>query len=198
MPLVRRVGQAAPVGPLRRVGQAAPVGPLSQPAVAAPAESGQDGQVSRAAVVMTAEEIEELLASAKVAVLATIGPDGVPDPVPMWFVLRDGQVWMRTYAKSQKVHNLRRDPRVSVLVEDGSRYAELRGVQFTGRIDLHDDVDLICGIVADLMVKYEGLDPEHRAGVIDAYRLTAVKQVAMQLVVERTASWDHSKIVPGS
>ncbi len=154
--------------------------------------------MSRAAVAMSADEVADLLAAGRVAVLATIGPDGVPDPVPMWFVLREGEIWMRSYAKSQKVHNVRRDPRVSLLIEDGDRYAELRGVQLTGHLDLSDDVDLICGIVADLMVKYEGLDPEHRVGVMEAYRPTAAKQVAMRLVVERTASWDHAKMAPGS
>jgi len=154
--------------------------------------------VSRAAVAMSAEEIVQMLATARTAVLATIGPDGVPDPVPMWFVLRDGDLWMRTYAKSQKVTNLHRDPRVSVLIEDGDRYADLRGVQWSGRIELHEDVDLICDIVADLLVKYEGLDPADRRGVMEAYRPTAAKQVAMRLVVERTTSWDHGKIVPGA
>lgn len=145
---------------------------------------------------MEASEINALVAQARIAVLATIGPDGVPDPVPMWFVIRDGDLWMRTYARSQKAHNLRRDPRVSVLVEDGDRYADLRGVQFTGRMELHDDLDLICDIVADLLIKYEGLDPSDRPSVMAAYRPTAAKQVAMRLVVERTASWDHAKIVP--
>jgi len=143
-------------------------------------------------------EITALLEQSRTAIMATIGPDGVPDPVPMWFVLRGPDLWMRTYAKSQKAVNLRRDPRVAVLVEDGDRYTQLRGVQFTGRMQLSDDLDIICEIAADLLVKYEELNPADRAAVMAAYRETAApKQVAMRLIVDAVASWDHAKTVPG-
>jgi hypothetical protein len=105
---------------------------------------------------------------------------------------------MRTYAKSQKVANVRRDPRVATLVEDGDRYAELRGVQVSGRLELSDDIDVICEIAAALLVKYEGLDPEHVPAAMEAYRPTAVKQVAMRLVPERTVTWDHAKLMSGA
>ncbi len=146
-------------------------------------------------ITMSEAEIRTFLESARTIILTTIGPDGVPDPVAMWFVLRDGEIWMRTYAKSQKVANARRDPRVAVLVETGERYAELRGVQVSGRLELSNDLDVICDIAAALLVKYEGLDPAHVAAAKEAYRPTAVKQVAMRLVPERTVSWDHAKLV---
>ena len=144
---------------------------------------------------MAEEEIAEFLGSARTMILTTIGPDGVPDPVAMWFVLRDGVIWMRTYGKSQKAANVRRDPRVAVLVESGDRYAELRGVQISGRLELSDDLDVICDIAAELLVKYEGLDPAHVPAAREAYRPTAAKQVAMRLVPERTVSWDHAKLI---
>lgn len=147
---------------------------------------------------MGPDEAQEFLAQARTIILTTIGPDGVPDPVAMWFVVRDGDIWMRTYAKSQKVTNARRDPRVAVLVEQGERYAELRGVQVSGRLELSEDIDVICEIAAALLVKYEGLDPEHVPAAMEAYRPTATKQVAMRLVPERTVSWDHAKLVPGT
>lgn len=149
----------------------------------------------RAEIAMSPAEVDSYLAQARTLILATIGPDGVPDPVGMWFVLRDGVIWMRTYAKSQKVANVRRDPRVSVLVEDGERYAELRGVQITGTLEISDDIELICDIAAGLLVKYEGLDPVDVPAVREAYRPTAVKQAAMRLVPDRVVSWDHSKLV---
>ena len=145
---------------------------------------------------MTPEEVDAYLARARTMILATIGPDGVPDPVGMWFVLLDGEVWMRTYGKSQKALNLRRDPRFSALVEDGERYAELRGVQFSGHVELVDDIERICDIAAGLLVKYEGLDLSDVPAVREAYRPTAVKQVAIRLIPERTVSWDHAKLVP--
>ena len=144
---------------------------------------------------MGAEEVRAFLEQARTMILTTIGPDGVPDPIAMWFVLDGDDIWMRTYAKSQKVANVRRDPRVAVLVEDGDRYAELRGVQISGRLELSEDLDRICDIAAALLVKYEGLDPVHAEAARAAYRPTAAKQVAMRLVPERTVSWDHAKLI---
>jgi PPOX class probable F420-dependent enzyme len=145
-------------------------------------------------VSLTTAEAREFLAGARTAILVTLGPDGYPDPVAMWFVLdADGVMWMRTYASSQKVRNVARDPRVSVLVEDGDTYATLRGVQLTGRMALVDDIDVICDVFAGLMVKYEGMDPAHVPAARAGYRATAAKQRALRLDVERTVSWDHRK-----
>ena len=149
----------------------------------------------RADIAMTPGEVDSYLSEARTMILATIGPDGVPDPVGMWFVMLDSDIWMRTYAKSQKALNLQRDSRFSALAEDGERYAELRGVQLSGRVELVDDIDRICDIAAGLLVKYEGLDPVDVPAVRDAYRPTATKQIAMRLVPERVVSWDHSKLV---
>ena len=150
---------------------------------------------SRASIALTDAEVDAFLRAGRTLVLVTLGPDGVPDPVPMWYVVDDdGVVWIRTYAKSQKVVNLERDPRFAALVEDGERYAELRGVQLSGRVELVEDLDRICSIMAALMVKYEGLDPAHVDAVKEAYRVKAPKQRALRLHVERTTSWDHARL----
>ena len=151
---------------------------------------------ARASIALDVDEVDALLRAARTMVLVTNGPDGVPDPVPMWFVVDDaGTVWMRTYAKSQKVLNLERDPRFAALVETGDRYAELRGAQLSGTVTLVDDVDRICAVFADLMVKYEELDPVHVDSVRTAYRHRAPKQRALRLDVTRVVSWDHAKQV---
>jgi PPOX class probable F420-dependent enzyme len=148
----------------------------------------------RASIALTESEVDALLRAARTLVLVTNGPDGVPDPVPMWFVVDErGTVWMRTYAASQKVVNLERDPRYAALVEAGDRYVELRGAQLSGTVDLVEDVDTICEVVAGLMVKYEGLDPVHVDAVKAAYRDRARKQRALRLVVTKVVSWDHGK-----
>lgn len=148
----------------------------------------------RAAIVMSAAEVAAFIRSRRICVLVTLGPDGMPDPVPMWFVVDDdGTILMRTFAKSQKAVNLRRDPRFSALLEDGERYAELRGVQLTGSIELVDDGDLIADIVTGLALKYEGLDPIHADAARAAARERAGKQVALRLRPDRVVSWDHRK-----
>jgi PPOX class probable F420-dependent enzyme len=146
---------------------------------------------------MTDDELTSYVAAGRTLTLVTNGPDGIPDPVPMWYVVDDGVVLMRTYARSQKVVNLRRDDRCAALVEDGERYAELRGVQWTGRVRLFDDVERILDVVAGLAIKYEGLAEDHRDGARHAARAVAGKWVGLELVPEKVTSWDHSKLGGG-
>jgi PPOX class probable F420-dependent enzyme len=143
----------------------------------------------RAAITLSTEEVAAYLTAAKTAVLVTIGPDGVPDPVGMWFVTDGDDLVMRTYAKSQKVRNLERDPRVSVLVEDGETYDTLRGVQLSGRVTMSRDVDAVLDVVAGLAAKYDGVIDLDR----EALRGYAAKQVALRLHPEQVVSWDHRK-----
>ena len=144
----------------------------------------------RAEIELTPAEQTAMLDAARTAILVTIGPDGVPDPTAMWFVVHDGQVVMRTYAKSQKVRNLERDPRVAVLIEDGETYDTLRGLQLTGRITLSRAVEEVLDVVEGLARKYQGVDGLDR----DSLRDYAGKQAVLRLEVERRVSWDHSKL----
>lgn len=143
---------------------------------------------------MSETEIREFLEGGGTVQLALYGPDGYPDITPMWFVLDGDTLWMRTYARSQKVVNARRDPRCCALIETGDRYLELRGVQITGDLLITDDVERICWVAARLMVKYEGVDPEHIPALEAAYAEKAPKQVAMALSLQRIVSWDHRKL----
>lgn len=148
----------------------------------------------RAAIAMTPAETSAYLTTGRILVLVTTGPDGIGHPVPMWYELdAEERVCMRTYARSQKVANLRRDPRVAALVEDGERYAELRGVQLTGRVELIEDRDWIAELYVRLLTKYEGLNPAHSLALREAAYERAAKQVGLRLVPERTISWDHRK-----
>lgn len=150
---------------------------------------------SRRAIALSDAEVADFVAAGRTLVLATLGPDGAPDPVPMWYVVDDaGAVLMRTYRKSQKVVNLRRDPRVAALVEAGERYAELRGVQLSGSIELVEDDDLVADVMVALLQKYEGLADEHVVAARAAALQRAPKQVAMRLHVDSVASWDHRKL----
>jgi PPOX class probable F420-dependent enzyme len=149
----------------------------------------------RTQIAMTPAETEAYLVAGRIVVLVSLGPDGLPDPVPMWYVVgEDGLLRMRTYRSSQKVVNLRRDPRVCCLVEDGDRYVELRGVQLTGRIELVEDPDWIAEVVVGLAVKYDGLDPVHIDAVRTSARNRAGKQVGLLLHVDKAVSWDHGKL----
>jgi PPOX class probable F420-dependent enzyme len=150
---------------------------------------------SRRAIALSDAEVADFVAASRTLVLATLGPDGAPDPVPMWYVVdKAGAVLMRTYRKSQKVVNLRRDPRVAALIESGERYAELRGVQLSGSIELVEDDDLVADVMVALLQKYEGLADEHVVAARAAALQRAPKQVVMRLHVDSVASWDHRKL----
>lgn len=148
----------------------------------------------RSEIAMSPDEIADVLDTGKTVQLALYGPDGYPDITPMWYVVDDGVLWMRTYGKSQKVVNARRDPRCCALIETGDRYLELRGVQVTGDLVLSQDLERICWVAARLMVKYEGVDAEHIPALEAAYAERAPKQVALGLSLDRLVSWDHRKL----
>ena len=139
-------------------------------------------------------EVTELLDSERVAVVSSLGPRGWPHSMPLWFVPREGEVWAWTYAKSQKVRNLERDPRATVLVETGDEYGELRGVMIEAEAELHRDLETVLGFAEELTLRYsEGLDSvdgEARA-LLEAQ---APKRVAIRFKPLRTASWDHRKL----
>ena len=92
------------------------------------------GTNQRNQIVMTDAEIAEFVARSRTGTMATISPDGQPHLVAMWYGVLDGEIWVETKAKSQKAVNLRRDPRVSFLIEDGMTYDSLRGVSFEGTL----------------------------------------------------------------
>jgi PPOX class probable F420-dependent enzyme len=145
----------------------------------------------RERIRMTDAEVAEFLDSERTLQVASIGADGTPHLVTMWFKVIDGRIAMWTYARSQKAANLRRDPRIVCLVEAGEAYGELRGVSITGRAEVHDDYDTVFGVGTQLYGRYQG-DMTHasRAGV----EAEARKRVAVFVTPEKTASWDHRKL----
>jgi PPOX class probable F420-dependent enzyme len=145
-------------------------------------------------IALSETETKELLESERVAIVSSLGPRGWPHSMPLWFVAREGEVWIWTYAKSQKVRNLERDPRATVLVETGHEYGELRGVMIEAEAELHRDLETVLGFAEELTLRYaEGIDSvegDARA-MLEAQ---APKRVAIQFKALRTASWDHRKL----
>ena len=140
----------------------------------------------RAQIVMSREEAAAYLAESRTVICATNGHDGFPHLMPLWYVLRGDTLWAWTYAKSQKVRNLERDPRCTLQIEAGERYDELRGVMLRCTCTLHRDSQTAAGVGADLAERYGG----GRTSML----AQAPKRVAMQFVVRDAASWDHRKL----
>ncbi len=149
------------------------------------------GTNQRSQVTMTDEEIQAFIASQRTATLATFGPSGHPHLVAMWFGLVDGVIWFETKAKAQKAQNLLRDPRATVLIEDGLTYDTLRGVSLEGRATVIDDPDALWAVGVSVWERYNGPYSEEVKPLVE-FMLT--KRVAVRFDVERVRSWDHRKL----
>lgn len=145
----------------------------------------------RDAIRMGDAEIQVFLEAGRDLQVASINADGTPHLVTMWYVVRDGEVAFWTYGKSQKIVNLRRDPRLTVLVATGDRYEELKGVSIVGRAELVGDPDAVLEYGKDVYQRYWGpLNDTVLAGV----RAMSAKRVVVVVKPEKILSWDHSKL----
>ena len=144
----------------------------------------------RDAIKMTPEEVDAFLAEEKTVTCATNGRDGFPHLMPLWFVVRDGRIWAWTYAKSQKVKNLERDPRATLQIETGLEYAELRGVMLRCDAEIHRDVEVVTDFAMELVGRYTG----GGEGARDSFAKQAPKRVALEFVERDRVTWDHRKL----
>lgn len=149
----------------------------------------------RELIRMTTEEADEFLAGTHNAALTTIGADGYPHTTAMWYGILDGVVHFATYGKSQKVLNARRNPKVSVLVEAGSTYAELRGVLIQADCAVIDDPELAAEVMFDMTRRYEGVDVrEVGEDAMAVVRQRASKRSVLRADPVRVVTWDHRKL----
>ena len=147
---------------------------------------------------MTEDEMVAFIEEQKTITLVSNGAGGFPHPMPMWFTRdSDGAIRMATYRTSQKILNLKRDPKVSLLAEVGTEYAELRGVVLYGKAELIDDFDL----VVDTLMRAgggskEGLpsDEAKAQPLRDAMRKTAEKRFVIRVQPDSVVTWDHRKL----
>jgi PPOX class probable F420-dependent enzyme len=148
----------------------------------------------REEIKLSDEELSELIAGERIVVVSSLGPRGWPHSMPMWFVPRDGELWTWTYAKSQKVRNLERDPRATLLIETGHEYGELRGAMIETEAELHRDFETVLGFAQELTLRYaEGISSVE-GDAKAALEAQAPKRVAIQFRPRRVASWDHRKL----
>jgi PPOX class probable F420-dependent enzyme len=145
-------------------------------------------------IKLTDDEQRDLLDTERIVTVGSTGPSGWPHLMPVWYVPRDGDIWVYTYGKSQKVLNLERDPRATLLIEVGHEYQELRGVMIEAEAEIHRDFDTVFQLAQDLNVRYtEGLESvtEDGRAVLEKQ---APKRVAIHFHPKKVASWDHRKL----
>lgn len=148
--------------------------------------------MGRTDISMTTDEIGELLDDGRSLQVATNGADGYPHLTTLWYHLVGGLVTFRSFTKSQRIVNLKRDPRVTVLVEAGERYDQLRGVMIQGTVELDDDPDLVMETYLGVTRRMQGSDvtPEAIEMLFGRFR---DKNTVVTVHPERVISWDHRK-----
>lgn len=149
------------------------------------------GVHQRAKITLTDAEIAAYVAASRTMTLASIAPGGQPHLVAMWYAVIDGIPCLETKAKSQKAANIRRDPRISALIEDGDVYEDLRGVSLEGTAEIVEDPDFLWQVGVNLWERYYGPYTEDLKPFVEQM---LTKRVAVRITVERTRSWDHRKL----
>jgi hypothetical protein len=155
---------------------------------------------------MSEREAAAFLAEQRTVTCATCGPRGWPHLMPLWYVLRDApagepgpRLWAWTYAVSQKVRNLERDPRATLQVEAGESYQELHGVMLECEVAVHRELDVVRGVGEEVFARYgsprgEPAAVELAPEVGEMVERQAAKRVALEFLERRRASWDHRKL----
>ncbi|MBU3063775.1 PPOX class F420-dependent oxidoreductase [Nocardia sp. NEAU-G5] len=149
------------------------------------------GVNQRAQIVMSDDEITDFLGRSRIITLATLGSTGLPHLTAMWYGVVDGEIWFETKAKSQKAVNIRRDPRVTVLIEAGDSYDQLRGVSIEGRAEIIDDTEALFKVGVSVWERYTAPYTEEMRPYVEQM---LNKRVAVRVIPERTRSWDHRKL----
>jgi PPOX class probable F420-dependent enzyme len=143
-------------------------------------------------IKMSPEEVESFLHEEKTMSIATISPDGRPHVVAMWYAWVDGELAFWTFGKSQKVMNLRRDPRITCMVEAGDTYADLRGVELIAKARIVEDPAVVIKFGIEEFERYQGVKVNETTG--PGVERMAQKRVVILIDVEKVVSWDHRKL----
>ena len=151
----------------------------------------------RSQIEMTAEEQKEFLATGWTLQVASIGHQGYPHLVAMWYGMIDGEIHFTTFAKAQKVLNLERDPRITCMLEAGEQYQELRGLVIEGEAEvIQDDPDMVLQVMVAIGSKRaaDGGNSDGATMPSDVQRKQATKRAVVRVHSKRVISWDHNKL----
>lgn len=149
------------------------------------------GVNQRAQIKMSPYEVEAFLAERHNMTMCTLNHDGTIHAVAMWYGFLEGCLAIETKAKSQKARNLRRNPAMTVLVEAGEAYGELRGVELVGTAELVEEEKRLLALGVSVYERYYGPYSDEALPFVEAM---LNKRIVAKLHVARTVSWDHRKL----
>ncbi len=143
-------------------------------------------------VSMTEQEMWDFIATQKSIQVCTLNKDGTPHLTVMWFAIKNKTIVLETFTKSQKIMNLKRNPNMAVLLEDGSEYNELRGVSINCKAELVDDYATVHALHVDVVVRNQpGVTPEQAE---EFTREMSKKKTVIVVKPEHVMTWDHRKL----
>ena len=146
----------------------------------------------RGSIALTDAEQEAMLNESWTLQVASNGHKGFPHLVAMWYIVDGGEICFTTFRKSQKILNLQRDPKMTVMLESGKAYAELRGLVIEGDAVIEDTTENTARIMALVGAKYNGIPVA--TNTPEAALKVASKRVVVRVKVADIYSWDHRKL----
>ena len=146
-------------------------------------------------ISMNDNEVGEFLRESRTIILVSNGKNGFPHPMPMWYCVdANNVVYMTTFGKSQKIKNLRNDPRVALLVESGNAYQELKSVLIYTEVDLIESVEETRAILFNISVQRGDLQANAGEKIREGMLNSASKRIGMKFTPDKIVTWDHSKL----
>ncbi len=149
------------------------------------------GVNQRGLIKMTTDEVDAFIHERRAMTMCTLNHDGSIHAVAMWYGFLEGAVAIETKAKSQKAQNLRRDPRMTCMMEDGDTYEELRGVELVGRAEIVTEPERMFELGVDVFQRYYGGYTDDMKPFVETM---LNKRIVVKLLVDRVVSWDHRKL----
>ncbi len=149
------------------------------------------GKNQRGEITMTPAEVDAFIEEQRTTTMSTIAPNGSIHSIAMWYGFLEGKIGIESKAKAQKVVNLRRNPNLTLCIEAGDTYDQLRGVTLIGRGDIVEDPERIWDLGVSVFERYNGPYTEEMKPFVETM---LHKRVVVLLHVDRTISWDHRKL----
>ena len=144
--------------------------------------------IARDQLRLTDEELEELLSTERTMRAGTVGPDGSPHVVPLWFVWHDGSIWINNLKKARRSRDIGAGSEVALCIDNGHDYFELRGAVVYGTPESVDGED------PALVPVRQGFGDKYFGG----NQVPDVKSHQwLRVVPDRIVSWDFRKIPAG-
>ncbi|GKQ41686.1 pyridoxamine 5'-phosphate oxidase family protein [Streptomyces sp. A012304] len=142
-------------------------------------------------IMMTPGELDAFLTTQRTCRVATVSADGTPHVSALWFLWDGSALWLYSVVRSRRWADLRRDPRVAIVVDTGEEYESLRGVELSGTVEFVGEIPRTGELCAEL-------DAVETLFARKNFGLNAMphdgRHAWLRLRPEKIVSWDFRKL----